>query len=327
MSGRTEVRRVPKPWGHETIWARHELYVGKILHIKAGQALSVQYHNVKDETVYLLSGELIYRVQMGGSDDEPSDVRPQDRRGVPDHAGHDSPDGSRHRLRHSRGLDAASGRRRPPQGPLRTRGNERTMKVIIPLAGKGTRLRPHTHITPKPMLKIAGKPVIDYVMEDLQRARQRRAGHLHHRASQGQGRGVRAHEVSRSTPCSSSRRCRTARPARWRWRSRTSTSRCSSSSSTRSSTPDLSVVKRTDADGIIWVKTVEDYQRFGVVVTDTRRQHDEDRREADRRRSRSARTSGCTTSRTGSCCTRGSTTRSSSRRTRASTTSPTRSST
>ena len=42
------------------------------------------------------------------------------------------------------------------------------MKVIIPLAGKGTRLRPHTHITPKPMLKIAGKPVIDYVLEDLQ---------------------------------------------------------------------------------------------------------------------------------------------------------------
>ena len=41
------------------------------------------------------------------------------------------------------------------------------MKVIIPLAGKGTRLRPHTHLTPKPMLKIAGKPVIDYVMEDL----------------------------------------------------------------------------------------------------------------------------------------------------------------
>ena len=33
------------------------------------------------------------------------------------------------------------------------------MKVIIPLAGKGTRLRPHTHITPKPMLKVAGKPV------------------------------------------------------------------------------------------------------------------------------------------------------------------------
>src|SRR5687767_7308506 len=43
------------------------------------------------------------------------------------------------------------------------------MKVIIPLAGKGTRLRPHTHLTPKPMLKIAGKPVIDYVMDDLKK--------------------------------------------------------------------------------------------------------------------------------------------------------------
>ena len=52
------------------------------------------------------------------------------------------------------------------------------MKVIIPLAGKGTRLRPHTHITPKPMLKIAGKPVIDYVMEDLQRLERRDAARL-----------------------------------------------------------------------------------------------------------------------------------------------------
>src|SRR5688572_32125059 len=43
------------------------------------------------------------------------------------------------------------------------------MKVIIPLAGKGTRLRPHTHITPKPMLKVAGKPVMQYILEDLRR--------------------------------------------------------------------------------------------------------------------------------------------------------------
>ena len=43
------------------------------------------------------------------------------------------------------------------------------MKVIIPLAGKGTRLRPHTHITPKPMLKVAGKPVMAYILEDLER--------------------------------------------------------------------------------------------------------------------------------------------------------------
>jgi mannose-6-phosphate isomerase-like protein (cupin superfamily) len=64
-SGRVEIKTVPKPWGHETIWAHSERYVGKILHIKAGHALSVQYHNQKDETVHLLTGELVYRVQMG----------------------------------------------------------------------------------------------------------------------------------------------------------------------------------------------------------------------------------------------------------------------
>jgi mannose-6-phosphate isomerase-like protein (cupin superfamily) len=62
MSGRIAITTVPKPWGHETIWARTDRYVGKILHIKAGHALSVQYHNVKDETVYLLRGEMRYWV-------------------------------------------------------------------------------------------------------------------------------------------------------------------------------------------------------------------------------------------------------------------------
>ena len=62
MSGRSEIKTVPKPWGHETIWAATDHYVGKILHIKAGEALSVQYHKIKDETVYLLSGQLIYRI-------------------------------------------------------------------------------------------------------------------------------------------------------------------------------------------------------------------------------------------------------------------------
>ena len=65
MSGRAEVRTVPKPWGHETIWAHTDRYVGKILHIRAGQALSVQYHERKDETVHLLSGELRYWVKQG----------------------------------------------------------------------------------------------------------------------------------------------------------------------------------------------------------------------------------------------------------------------
>ncbi|HUK63099.1 MAG TPA: hypothetical protein VLV15_07195, partial [Dongiaceae bacterium] len=65
MSGPKDVVRVSKPWGYEIIWAHTERYVGKILHINAGQALSVQYHERKDETVYLLRGELKYWVKTG----------------------------------------------------------------------------------------------------------------------------------------------------------------------------------------------------------------------------------------------------------------------
>jgi mannose-6-phosphate isomerase-like protein (cupin superfamily) len=75
MSGRIDVKRVSKPWGHEIIWAHTDRYCGKILHIKAGEQLSVQYHERKDETVYLLSGELRYWVKLG---EEPiQDVRLQ----------------------------------------------------------------------------------------------------------------------------------------------------------------------------------------------------------------------------------------------------------
>ena len=51
--------RVEKPWGYELVWARTDRYVGKILHVDAGHALSCQYHNVKDETLHVLRGELI----------------------------------------------------------------------------------------------------------------------------------------------------------------------------------------------------------------------------------------------------------------------------
>jgi len=57
--------RVEKPWGHELIWARTDRYVGKILHIKAGHALSLQYHNVKDETVHVLSGRMRFQTGAG----------------------------------------------------------------------------------------------------------------------------------------------------------------------------------------------------------------------------------------------------------------------
>jgi mannose-6-phosphate isomerase len=72
-AGRVDIVRVPKPWGHEIIWARSDRYVGKILHINAGQELSVQYHTKKDETIYLLAGEMAYRVR--GTNGQLDDVR------------------------------------------------------------------------------------------------------------------------------------------------------------------------------------------------------------------------------------------------------------
>ena len=52
------IRRVDKPWGYELIWAQTDDYVGKILHLNQGEALSLQYHEIKDETIYVHSGEI-----------------------------------------------------------------------------------------------------------------------------------------------------------------------------------------------------------------------------------------------------------------------------
>jgi mannose-6-phosphate isomerase len=52
------MRRVNKPWGYEIIWAETERYVGKILHIAAGQKLSRQYHVKKDETFLVQAGHM-----------------------------------------------------------------------------------------------------------------------------------------------------------------------------------------------------------------------------------------------------------------------------
>jgi len=141
------------------------------------------------------------------------------------------------------------------------------MKVIIPLAGKGTRLRPHTHVTPKPMLRIAGKPVMDYVMDDVKRLGNVEqvvyvTGHLKEKveAHARDDIGLPAVFVEQAVQDGTAGAVNLARPY--------------------VDQPvfiifvdtifdaDLSVVQDTDADGIIWVKEVEDYQRFGVVVTD-----------------------------------------------------------
>ena len=65
-------RRVEKPWGHELIWADTHEYVGKLLHIKAGEALSLQYHERKDETIHLLSGEMLF--SAGSSETNVEDI-------------------------------------------------------------------------------------------------------------------------------------------------------------------------------------------------------------------------------------------------------------
>ena len=142
------------------------------------------------------------------------------------------------------------------------------MKVIIPLAGKGTRLRPHTHLVPKPMLKIAGKPVMDYILEDLERLGGVEqvvyvTGHLkekvenHARTKFAKLPAVFVEQVVQDGTAGA---VKLAQPY-------VDQDVLIIFVDTIFET-DLSVIKNTDADGIIWVKEVEDYQRFGVVVTD-----------------------------------------------------------
>jgi len=56
------MRRVDKPWGHEIVWAETPRYVGKVLHIKAGEKLSRQYHQVKDETLFVQTGTMLLEI-------------------------------------------------------------------------------------------------------------------------------------------------------------------------------------------------------------------------------------------------------------------------
>ncbi len=61
------MRRVEKPWGYELIWAEAQGYVGKILHINQGQKLSRQYHNKKEETFLIQSGEMDLEIGEGAA--------------------------------------------------------------------------------------------------------------------------------------------------------------------------------------------------------------------------------------------------------------------
>ena len=61
-----DIVRVEKPWGYEVHWAHTARYVGKVIHVNRGHALSLQYHNRKDETIYLWSGRLLFDIEVDG---------------------------------------------------------------------------------------------------------------------------------------------------------------------------------------------------------------------------------------------------------------------
>jgi mannose-6-phosphate isomerase len=61
----SEITKVEKPWGYELHWAKTERYVGKLIHVNAGHALSLQYHNQKDETIFLWAGRMLFEIREG----------------------------------------------------------------------------------------------------------------------------------------------------------------------------------------------------------------------------------------------------------------------
>jgi mannose-6-phosphate isomerase len=63
-------KRVEKPWGYEIWWAQTERYVGKILHVNEGASLSLQYHNVKDETIMVQRGRLLFETRRKDEEGE-----------------------------------------------------------------------------------------------------------------------------------------------------------------------------------------------------------------------------------------------------------------
>lgn len=83
------IERIEKPWGYELIWARTDRYVGKLLFIRKGEKLSLQYHERKDESIYLHSGEMRLTIQDGNE--------PEVRTMGPGEAFHIKP-GMRHRM-------------------------------------------------------------------------------------------------------------------------------------------------------------------------------------------------------------------------------------
>lgn len=73
MNTKQSITRVEKPWGYELIWARTGDYVGKVLHINKGHKLSLQYHKIKEETIFVASGKmtLVFEDDKGAMQEVP----------------------------------------------------------------------------------------------------------------------------------------------------------------------------------------------------------------------------------------------------------------
>jgi glucose-1-phosphate thymidylyltransferase len=142
------------------------------------------------------------------------------------------------------------------------------VKVIIPLAGKGTRLRPHTYVTPKPLLKVAGKPVMSYILDDLQAMGVDEiifiTGYLKESIEayiRQEYPGFRSRFVEQKVQDGTAGAVNLARPY--------VDDEVMIIFVDTIFDADLSLTgKLPGVDGILWAKQVEDYQRFGVIVND-----------------------------------------------------------
>ena len=143
------------------------------------------------------------------------------------------------------------------------------MKAVIPLAGKGTRLRPHTHQIPKPLIRVAGKPVLDYILDDLAAAGVSEVvfivGHLGHAVRTHVAErypGITAHYALQEVQDGTAGAVALARP----WVDGDVLILFADTLFD----VDLGIAKTLDPGkaGVIWAKEAEDYQRFGVIVTD-----------------------------------------------------------
>jgi glucose-1-phosphate thymidylyltransferase len=142
------------------------------------------------------------------------------------------------------------------------------MKAVIPLAGKGTRLRPHTHHTPKPLLKVAGKPVLAYILDDLIELGVEEVvfivGHLRETVEEWIGAeypGLKAHYVLQAVQDGTAGAIALAEPYV------DEDVLIIFADAVLEVDYGLTQTLGAEYDAVIWAKEVEDYQRYGVIVT------------------------------------------------------------